>query len=158
MSIAAPILTWRVPHICIELQRYRRGLGKGSTRCLDMKAARFGRLRAKQFCVKMEPPACLPLRHSVPSPWVVLWAMRGIANSLLLWGGCFETELFAEETSIAIASWDEEISNKVKEDRCGETDGINAVENAAVAFDDGAEVLHTGIALDGAHHQPTGSA
>src|SRR5437763_11947185 len=53
-------------------------------------------------------------------------------------------------------SSNKEIPNQVKENRRSETQRINTVENAAVALDDRAEILHANVALDRAHHQATG--
>src|SRR5437773_8836721 len=41
----------------------------------------------------------------------------------------------------------------MEEDRCGEADGVDAVEDAAVTGNDGTEVLYSSIALDGGHRQ-----
>src|SRR5204863_2388906 len=45
---------------------------------------------------------------------------------------------------------------KVKKNRRSETQRINTVENAAVALDDRAEILHANVALDRAPHQAAG--
>lgn len=43
---------------------------------------------------------------------------------------------------------------EMKEDRSGETERIDAVKHASVAFDHRAPVFYSAIAFDGRHHQP----
>ena len=42
----------------------------------------------------------------------------------------------------------------MEEDWRSEAEGIDAVEDAAVAFNHRAKIFDAGVALDGAHHQP----
>ena len=44
----------------------------------------------------------------------------------------------------------------MEEDWRGEAERIDAVEDAAVAFDHHAKILDADVALDGAHHQSAG--
>src|SRR6187455_2663796 len=51
------------------------------------------------------------------------------------------------------SSWREVVPREMEEDRRGEADRVDAIEDAAVTFDDGAEILDAAIALHGRHHQ-----
>src|SRR5258706_6371011 len=52
----------------------------------------------------------------------------------------------------------EKVSGEVAKDRSGKTDAVDPVENAAMARQDGAEVLHPPIAFGGAHNETAGKA
>src|ERR1051325_8221157 len=51
-----------------------------------------------------------------------------------------------------------EVAHRVKEDRRGVAERIDAVEHAAVTGDDAAEILDAEIAFDGAHHRAAAEA
>src|SRR5688572_27648870 len=49
-------------------------------------------------------------------------------------------------------------AGEVEEHGGGEAEGVDAVEHAGVAGDEGAVIAHAAIALDGAHRHPAGEA
>jgi hypothetical protein len=55
----------------------------------------------------------------------------------------------------AAGSGGEEVAGEVKEDRGGEAERVDAIEDAAMAGDEGAEVLNATVALDRRHRKPT---